>query len=246
MAIQRYLATRDARAARRMFHLSLLSCLALWPFLAVAGLALMAYFLKHPEMLPAGHTVYGNGDQLLPLYIVHGLPAGASGLVIAALLAAAMSSLSSGLNSVCSVITSDFIGRFWKREQTERRRVRQAKYVSFVVGVIVVLLSSLFGYIEGNLLELCYKIANLLTVPLFMMFFMALFIPWATASGTCAGTTASLLVAVVLAYQQELGLGFLKEWGLSFVWMSPASFVVGAVTGMLVSLLPGRRRPMLR
>jgi len=174
------------------------------------------------------------------------LPAGASGLVIAALLAAAMSSLSSGLNSVCSVITSDFIGRFWKREQTERRRVRQAKYVSFVVGVIVVLLSSLFGYIEGNLLELCYKIANLLTVPLFMMFFMALFIPWATASGTCAGTTASLLVAVVLAYQQELGLGFLKEWGLSFVWMSPASFVVGAVTGMLVSLLPGRRRPMLR
>jgi len=245
MAIQRYLATRDAQAARRMFNVSLLSAILLWPFLAAVGLALMAYFLARPEMLPADRTVYEHGDQLLPIFIVRGLPAGISGLVIAALLAAAMSSLSSGLNSVCSVVTSDFIDRFHKRRETESSHLRLAKYVSLAIGVIVVLLSALFGQVEGNLLELCYKIANLLTVPLFMMFFMAMFIPWATAPGTYAGTAASLLVAVGFAYQQELGLAFMNELGLSFVWMAPASFVAGAVTGMLVSLFPARRRPML-
>jgi len=171
MAIQRYLATRDARAARRMFNFSLLSNILLWPFLAAVGLALMAYFLARPEMLPSDHSVVENGDQLLPIFIVQGLPAGISGLVIAALLAAAMSSLSSGLNSVCSVITADFIDRFRTGNPAESSHVRLAKYVSLAVGILVVLLSSLFGYVEGNLLELCYKIANLLTVPLFMMFF---------------------------------------------------------------------------
>ncbi len=246
MAIQRYLATRDVAAARRMFSISLLSSVLLWPFLAAVGVALMAYFIARPEMLPAGHTVYENADQLLPIYIVRGLPVGISGLVIAALLAAAMSSLSSGLNSVCSVVISDFIDRFRKRKQTETGHVRLAKLASLVIGVVVVLLSAVFGQVEGNLLELCYKVANLLTVPLFMMFFMAMFIPWATAPGTYAGTAASLLVAIAFAYQQELGLAFMRDLGLSFVWMAPASFVAGAATGMAVSLLPARRRPMLR
>ncbi len=245
MAIQRYLATRDTAAARRMFSISLLSSVLLWPFLAAVGLALMAYFLARPEMLPSGHSVYENADQLLPIFIVRGLPAGISGLVIAALLAAAMSSLSSGLNSVCSVVISDFIDRFRQTKQTESSHVRLAKLVSLAIGVAVVLLSAVFGQVEGNLLELCYKIANLLTVPLFMMFFMAMFIPWATAPGTYAGTAASLLVAIAFAYQQELGLTFMRELGLSFVWMAPFSFVAGAATGMAVSLFPARRRPML-
>ena len=156
-----------------------------------------------------------------------------------------MSSLSSGLNSVCSVVISDFIDRFRKRKQTESGHVRLAKLLSLAIGVAVVLLSAVFGQLEGNLLELCYKVANLLTVPLFMMFFMAMFIPWATAPGTYAGTIASLLVAIAFAYHQELGLTFMNRLGLSFVWMAPASFVAGAATGMAASLLPARRRPML-
>lgn len=245
MAVQRYLATRDAHAARRMYNISLLTAVALMPFLALVGMALMAYFLSRPEMLPAGRTVVENADQLLPIFIVRGLPAGISGLIIAALLAAAMSSLSSGLNSVCSVVTSDFIDRFRKHKVAESSHVLLAKYVSVAIGVVVVLLSALFGYLEGNLLELCYKVANLLTVPLFMMFFMALFIPWATAPGTYAGTAVSLAVVVVIGYQKEFGLDVLEDLGISFVWMMPASFVAGAIAGMLVSLVPARRRPML-
>ncbi len=245
MAVQRYLATRDARAARRMYNISLLSNLILMPFLAIVGLALMAYFHARPELLSEGGTVVESSDQLLPMFIVHGLPMGVSGLIVAALLAAAMSSLSSGLNSICSVVISDFIDRFRKHKDTEANHVRLAKCISVATGLVVVLLSSLFGYLEGNLLELCHKVANLLTVPLFMMFFMALFVRWATAPGAYAATGASLVVVVMFAYQKELNLVFMREAGLSFVWMMPAAFIVGAIVGMLVSLIPARRRPML-
>ncbi len=242
MAIQRYLATRDASAARKMFTISLAANLLLWPFLTAVGLALLAYFRTQPSMLPPGRSLLESADQLLPIFVVRGLPPGISGLVVAGLLAAAMSSLSSGLNSACSVVTTDFIDRFRRRQTGENRHVRLAKYVSLVIGVIVVALGTLVGQIEGNLLELCYKIANLLTAPLFLLFFMAMFVPWAKSWGTHLGAACSLLVAVIIAYHKELGLLFVGEWGLTFVWMMPASFLAGAIAGSLGSLLPLGRR----
>jgi solute:Na+ symporter, SSS family len=240
MAIQRYLATRDARRARRMFIVSLTANVLLWSFLGAVGLALLAYFRAHPAMLPAGHTLLGNADGLLPIFIVRGLPRGVSGLVIAGLLAAAMSSISSGLNASCSVVITDFIDRFRKRQEAEGSHVRLAKYVSWAIGLAVVALGALVGQVEGNLLELCFKIANLLVTPLFLLFFMAMFIPWATSFGAYVAAACSLAVAVAI--------GYLHAFGLSFVWMMPASFLAGAIVGTAASLLPVGRRagPRLR
>ena len=107
MAIQRYLATRDTRAARRMVNTSLAVNALVIAFLACVGLELFAWFRLHPEMLADRQSISTSTDQLLPRFVVIGLPNGISGLVIAALLAAAMSSLSSGINSSCSVIKSN-------------------------------------------------------------------------------------------------------------------------------------------
>jgi len=236
MAVQRYLATRDAAAARRMFNTSLMANVLLWPILAAVGLAVLAYFQVRPEMLPSGQAALENADKLLPVFIVRGLPAGFTGIVIAGLLAAAMSSLSSGLNSSCSVITSDFIDRFsLKRAGSEKGHVRVARYVSFAVGLVVVLLGTLMGQLEGNILELCYKVANLLVAPLFLLFFMAMFVPWSTSLGTHVATVCSVSVAV--------GIAYFEIFGLTFQWIMPVSFVVGAAVGALVSLLPIGKAP---
>ena len=71
-----------------------------------------------------GQTVYIDADKLFPRFVVVGLPLGMSGLVIAGLLAAAMSSLSSGINSSAAVISQDFVRRFAKRETDERKHAR--------------------------------------------------------------------------------------------------------------------------
>jgi SSS family solute:Na+ symporter len=238
MTIQRYLTTRDVRSARRMFNISLLAGALVIGLLALVGLALLAYFRAHPEMLGEGQSATENADQLFPRFIAVGLPAGMSGLVVAGLLAAAMSSLSSGLNSSCAVITVDFLERFRGPKADARGNVRRTRYVSLFVGVVVVLLSSFVGIVEGNLLEVAYKVTNLLVAPLFGLFFMALFVRWATDFGTIVGAAFGLVTVVAINYWDL----FTDVRGISFLWAMPVGLVIQVAVGALVSLLPIGKR----
>jgi solute:Na+ symporter, SSS family len=238
MAVQRYLATRDARSARRMFGFSLCCDVLVVGLLAGLGLALFSYFQTHPQMLPDGQTVVSGADRLLPRYIVKGLPVGISGLIVAGLLAAAMSSLSSGLNATCSVIMVDWIDRFRKTRNGEVDQVRTARFISCFIGAVVVSLSLASSLVRGNLLEAANRLVNLLTAPLFVLFFMAMFVRWATPFGTWAAGLSSVAAAAVIAYTDLTPL--------SFLWIMPSSLVTGVVVGCLVSVIPiTKRRPML-
>ncbi len=229
MAIQRYLATRDSSAARRMYITSMGAGALVMVFLAILGCALFAYFQATPHLIPDGQTISSSADRLFTRYIISGLPPGISGLIIAGLLAAAMSSLSSGINSSCSVITVDFVERFRRDPEKRTDHVRLAKIVSWIVGAVVVVLSSGVGFVEGNLLEVTYKVVNLLVTPLFVLFFMAMFVPRATPLATLAAAGASTAVAV--------GIAFFGLLGLSFMWIMPGSLVVGVIVGLAASLL---------
>jgi solute:Na+ symporter, SSS family len=228
MAIQRYLSTRDVKSARSAFAISMGTDAIVTLFLGAIGLALLAYFRAHPALLPAGKTIGESADQLFPRFIASGLPAGLSGLIVAALLAAAMSSLSAGVNSSSSVITTDLLGRFWPRPRSEAEHIRLNRRVSVGLGVAVVALSLYISLVPGNLLEVAYRVSNLLVAPLFSLFFMAMFVPWATSFGTLVGAAASVIVAV--------GIGHFRMFGLDFLWIMPGSLAAGVVAGMLASL----------
>ena len=95
----------------------------------------------------------GDSDELFSRFIVIGLPVGLSGLVVAGLLACAMSALSAGINSTCSVITIDILDRLRGRKNraAASESVKSLKYVSVFVGVVVVLLSLLGRHGAGQL-----------------------------------------------------------------------------------------------
>ncbi len=234
MAIQRYLATRDVKAARRAMITHITTDGVMMLFIALMGLALFGYFQSNPHMIPDGQTIQGNADQLFPRFIVFGLPVGISGLVIAGLLATAMSSLSSGVNSSCSVITVDFISRFRKRKIKDEEHVRLAKYISVFVGVVVLGLTFFVSIVPGNLLEVINRVVNLLVAPLFVLFFLAMFVPSATTFGAWVGVLCGIADAVAIAFWEL----FTGEPGPSFLWIMPTSLLVGAVTGVLASYLP--------
>lgn len=233
MSIQRYLATRDAAAARRSFGIQLLSSTLSIGLLGVAGLAVLGYFQARPGELVEGWSVAGQADKLMTHFIVIGLPPGLTGLVIAAILSAAMSSLSSGMNSTSAVVVTDFVGRAGGRAMTSADEVRLARMVSVAVGVLAVVLSLVVGGLATNLLELCFKVVNLLTAPIFVLFFLALFVPRATPLSAVAATAASVTAAVVVAF------GWEAKW---FLWSPPAALVTGITVGTLASLLPGGGR----
>lgn len=246
MAVQRYLATRDIAGARKMLTVSMLSSFFIKITLSCLGLALMAYVAANPSWLPGGTFSTGTADQLFPRFIATTLPAGFAGLIIAGLLAEAMNSLSSGMNAASAVIGTDLVARFRRSKMAAAQELRLLRWISFMVGAVVVLLSVGVGYVQGNLLELIYKVVNLLTAPLFSLFFLAIFIPWATPFGAILGATSGIMVTVLINYWRELaaaGNHFFNgqlsvEPPLSFLWGTPLSLVAAALVGMIASLLP--------
>ena len=105
VAIQRYLSTSSCSAARRSFLVGLVANAVTLGVLALCGIALFSYYRGS---LPA------TPDKVFPHFITHQLPRGVAGLVVAALCAAAMSSLDSGMNSLSTVFTVDFYRRLRK------------------------------------------------------------------------------------------------------------------------------------
>lgn len=227
MAIQRYLATKDVRSARKTFGISLITNFTVQILLALVGLALLAYFIKKPYELPTGETIFNYADSLFPWFIVIGLPVGVTGLVTAGLISAAMSSLSSGLNSSSSVISEDIIKRFFPSKKNIDF-LKQARTISIIIGGVVTLLCLLVGYVQGNLLEVVIKVVNLFVAPLFVLFFMALFIPFATQFATITGGIISVTVAIAIA--------FFEAFGLKVLWIMPVAFVAGIGTASILSL----------
>jgi len=237
MAIQRWLSTRDATAARRSLFTTLLSEALIGILLGLVGVSLVGYFTVHPELFTESASLVTGADRLFPRFVMVGLPAGMTGVIIAAVLAAAMSSLASGMNSSSLVVTEDFIVRFRSEPLTDAARMRIARWISAGIGIAVILISLLVSRIEGNLLDVCFRAVNLLTAPLFVLFFMAMFVRRATTFGALTAAAVGVVTAVCIAYSGPLGLR-----PISIMWIMPGSFVAGVVCGSLASLLPASRR----
>lgn len=240
-----YMATSDASDARKSYLVNSIASIVVSLVLALVGLALMVYFRTYPNQLPQGETVLGSADQLFPWFISHHLPIGLSGLVVSGMFAAAMSSVDSGVNSITAVVKSDFIDRFRPPRESsdstnkasDRRDVRIARLIAIAVGMIVIFGSTLIEYVPGNLLAVSKRATDLLVTPLFTLFFMALFVRFATPTGANMGSICGFVAASLIAFWNPL---FEQQRSLSFTWINPVALLVGVSVGCMVSLLTSR------
>lgn len=200
VSVQRFMATRDARAARRAYATQLTVAVVVGVTLGLLGFALLGYFQANPGELPAGMNLKANADDVFPRFIAYHLPVGVTGLVVAAMFAAAMSSIDSGVNSITAVVTTDFLDRFGLKPKTDKGHVRLARIMAFVIGGIVVVCSTFMQHVPGNITGVTQKTTNLLTTPIFALFFFALFVPFARPAGVIVGAVCGTLTALVIAF----------------------------------------------
>jgi SSS family solute:Na+ symporter len=233
MAIQRYLATRDASAARRAFLVNNFADVLVTVLLSLTGFALLAFFLKNPQLANGGDPM-AQADYLFPHYVANYAPVGIAGLVVAGMFAAAMSSLASGINSVITVFTTDFLDRTRKTALSEKQHVRRTKLLVLGLGVIIVFTSSLMEKVPGNIFEVTNKTSGLFVGPLFGLFFMALFVPFAKPFGTLCGAVCGFAAAVLVAYWDVIT----GNPALSFQWIIIGAVTVHIIVGSLLSLVP--------
>ena len=165
MAIQRYLSMSDPKVARKAFGIQMIVEIIMGVLLGLVGLAVLGYYNAHENQFGVGANLINKADELFPSYIANAMPAGFSGLVIAALFSAAMSSLSSGMNSSSAVIESDFINRFSSYAKSKSNHLNQVRVISAVVGIFAILISTFIGRLGDNLLEIGIKLKLLILKP---------------------------------------------------------------------------------
>ena len=237
VSVQRFMATEDADSARRAIAIQLIVAIIVGATLGLVGLALVGYFQANPELLPNGWTLRGQAKDILPHFIREHLPPVVTGLVVSGLFAAAMSSIDSGVNSITAVVTNDFRGRFGSKPDTDAQRLRFARLLAVGIGFLVVSMSMIIQFIPGNIMTVTNKTVNLLTVPIALLFFFALYVPFAHARGVWVGAICSVIVAALIAFSgffSWLFFGADPEIDpVSFQWISPAALVTGVVVGML-------------
>jgi SSS family solute:Na+ symporter len=231
--IQRFMATKDVAAARRSYLVNSLVGVVVLVVLTLVGFSLMGYFRSFPEHLPAGHTVNSGADDLFPHFIANLLPIGVSGLVVSGMFAAAMSSVDSGVNSISAVVLTDFVDRFRDEPMARQTHVRAAQMIVVIVGAIVIGGSTLIEYVPGNLMVVSKRVTGLLVTPIFTLFFMALFVRFATAAGTNAGAACGFLTALLVSFWNPL----VEDRSLSITWINPTALLVGITVGCIVSAL---------
>jgi solute:Na+ symporter, SSS family len=215
--VQRLQTTRSLQDARSAFIVNAAGD-ALWMIgLSFVGFALFAYFQRVP--LPPEFA----SDKLVPYFMSLAFPAGAVGLVIAAIMAASLSSIDSAINSCTSVAVVDLYNRVWLGTEVrsvtltadgERAQIRVSRIATVIFGALGTALACNVSRI-GSLLEINAKVVNAFTGPLFGIFLLAMFSRRASSAAVLAAGVIGALTAYYVAYHSGIGFMWPSTFGLA-------------------------------
>jgi SSS family transporter len=181
-----------------------------------------------------GDPTFSDLNELFPMFVVNELPAGISGLIIAGVFAAAMSSLDSGLNALSAVTIRDFYSKFFKKGASEEHYLKASRWATLLWGVY----ATIFAFFVANLgpvIEAINKIGSYFNGALLGVFLLALFTKRTNGTGAFSGLIAGM-VSVWLVTQ---------FFTISFLYNNVVGTVVAFAIGYLVSLIgakPGENK----
>ena len=233
VAVQRYQTTRSTQEARNAMVINL-ACDAVWGvFLTVVGLALFAYYTQ-----AGGYPSDRAGDNILPHFMSSNFPVGLTGLVIAAIFAASLSSVDAALNATTSVVVVDYYDRLIKGRirpaenlgpAEQRQQIRVSRIVNVVLGMIVILFGSNVHRF-GEIWQGANRILGAFGGPLFGIFLLGMFVKRAHAKGVLLGGLVGVTFNCYVAFT-------VRE--LSFQWPYLIGVLVTLTAGYVASwILP--------
>ena len=221
--IQRYLTTADEQSAAKSIRIGAWMALPSSLIFFTLGTLLFVYYHAEPELL---NPTLEKTDAVFPWFIIRSLPQGISGLLIAAIFAASMSSLDSSMNSVSTVLTTDFY-RLYKADKSEAFYLRLAKIFTVIIGVVgtgLALMMATWGI--SSLWDQFNLIVGLFAGGLGGVFLLGIFNPKANASGALLGLLLSGLLQYYIKEFTSTHLLLYAFTGLS------TSFILGSLLSL--------------
>ncbi len=132
--VQRYMTTETDKQAKSSALFGSLLYIPVSLIFFYIGTALFSYYTAQPDLLPEELKMAGAGDKVFPYFIATGLPAGITGLLIAAIFAAGMSTVSTSLNSTATIVLTDYYKRYFNKEAGEKTSMKVLYISSFLMG----------------------------------------------------------------------------------------------------------------
>ena len=210
--VQRYMTTPDEKgAAKSILFNGVLSFVNCFVFFSM-GVALWTFYRAHPGVLPADV----KPDAILPLFIANQLPTGISGLVLAAVAAATMSTLSSNLNSAASAISTDFYKRLCLPggHESGGKLLLCGKISTVAVGILGGAMALWLANADiGNIYDQFQRFLGILTGGLGSLFFMGIFMKRVNGAGAVCGLLANYAVCFSLDFAAWDGKPHLLLYG---------------------------------
>jgi Na+/proline symporter len=239
LIVQRLLATRSLADARRALVGSGVMVIAQFALFLLVGSAIWAAGLA-PEGVP--------GDELFPRFVVEHLPHGLAGLVVAGILAAAMGTHSSAINSLASSATHDLYAS-WTGRSDPVHLLRVGRLFSAAWGTTLIIGALFFHYgVSGHdtpVVVLALSIASVTYGALLGTYLLAARWPRATGRDVVGAVLVTVIVMLVVVFARRLaegaGLAWLEPVGrLAWPWYVPLGTLLAVGTGVGLSYLPGR------
>ncbi|MBP6965185.1 MAG: sodium/solute symporter [Armatimonadetes bacterium] len=243
--IQRYLTTKDERASRKaIWTNAALSIPAALIFFSV-GTALWLFYRSHPGLLNPSLST----DAIFPLFIAMELPAGITGLVVAGLFAAAMSTLDSSMNSVATAIVTDFYRRF-RPDAPDRRCLNLARWLTVLLGAAGVG-TALWMANSGikSLWDMFITILGLTGGALAGMFILGIFTRRAHGTGTLIGAIGGAFTLYLVQSRTSVHFFLYAAVGIVACVMIgyAASLIIPAktrdLTGLTIYTIDDKEKP---
>jgi SSS family solute:Na+ symporter len=188
--IQRYLASGTNKEAVRAALTGVLLSVPVWGLFMFIGTALWAYYSAAPAIpLPDGI----KADEVFPFFIMTKLPIGVSGIILAALMAAAISSLDSDMNCLSAIGVEDYYVRL-RPESNDAQRLKMGKILVGASGLAAILVASVYVAMEGKgVLGIIFTLYAIFSGGIAGLFLLGVFSKRANKKGAYIGMAATVL-----------------------------------------------------
>lgn len=206
--VQRYLSVRKQSDIRRAIWWNMFGVIALLLMCAYAGMVIFAYY-DTSGCDPVRAKLVDKTDQLLPLFVMQvmgDIPC-VPGLFVAGVFSGALSTVSSGLNSLAAVTLQDFIQAACNVEISEKSKIWTTKGLAVGYGVLSYGVVFLVKYFPA-VLEAALGLYGIVGGPVLGVFTLGMFNPWANAIGAFTGTMTALIFTMWIGFGQTAAKNF--------------------------------------
>lgn len=244
---QRLLSAKDKGTIKKLLLANGLLRFPVVLIYCIMGLVIGSLVMNTPEFLSDIQTLTKNefpeefaangikADLMMPVFILNYLPHGFIGLLMIGIMSAAMSSLSSTINSLSAVTVEDVLNRIGV--VNENNYMQYSKYMVVFWGVVCIGAAFLFGGSNSPVIEIINAIGSVFYGPILATFILAIFSKKVTALGMKSGIMVSVMINLIFSKTMQGIIGFDPGISVFWIWLNFTGFAMTLIVAYAVSMV---------